>query len=495
YESTAREGYDDEDRSLTQRLQLPKEVPGAGVPPLSLPERDPNDLTPRNEAIDRLFPELPAPTRIAPTPPAGRQRMSLDAIKELALQNSPILQQAQADIESAIGTAVQSGTHPNPIVGYEADTVNSLGSRNYQGVFFTQLIKTGGKLELARAADNVALMNRQVALRRSRFDLLARTQANYFQVLVAQETLRATEAFVRFSNEVYRVQVDQLKGGEVNAYEPMQLRAFALQARSAYASAQNRYISAWKQMAATIGVPDLPPTPLEGQADMPVPKINYQLALAHALDHHTDVITAVNMQSEARLRLRLAEITPIPDISLYATFQRDFTAPGTPRTTYNTQVGMPIPVWDRNKGGIQNAQGMLMRAIEELRRSRNDLTTRMADAYERFESNRILVEYYDSQILPDLTRAYRAIYLAHQGDPEKVGFNDIVVAQQNLSAGVNAYLTALSAQWLALADLMSLVQVEHMEELTPDSLMSQEGPGAPPDELDVPPAAPPADQP
>ncbi|HVW03089.1 MAG TPA: hypothetical protein VHB77_22200, partial [Planctomycetaceae bacterium] len=38
YESTAREGYDDEDRSLTQRLQLPKEVPGAGVPPLSLPE-------------------------------------------------------------------------------------------------------------------------------------------------------------------------------------------------------------------------------------------------------------------------------------------------------------------------------------------------------------------------------------------------------------------------------------------------------------------------
>jgi cobalt-zinc-cadmium efflux system outer membrane protein len=472
---------------------LPKEVPGAGVPPLSLPERDPNDLTPRNEAIDRLFPELPAPPKVAPTPSGARAPMSLDAIKEMALQNSPLLQQAQADIESAIGTAVQSGTHPNPTVGYEADTVNSLGSRNYQGVFFTQLIKTGGKLELARAADNVALMNRQLALRRSRFDLLARTQANYYQVLVAQETLRATEAFVRFSNEVYRIQVDQLKGGEVNAYEPMQLRAFALQARSAYASAQNRYISAWKQMAATIGVPDLPPTPLEGRADMDVPQINYQLALAHVLDHHTDVISAVNMQSEARLRLRLAEITPIPDINLYATFQRDFTSPGTPRTTYNTQIGMPIPVWDRNKGGIQTAQGMLMRAVEELRRSRNDLTTRLADAYERFESNRILVEYYDSQILPDLTRAYRAIYLAHQGDPEKVGFNDIVVAQQNLSAGVTAYLQALSAQWLALADLMSLVQVEHMGELTPDALMSQ-GPAAPIDDVDVPLVPPPDEE-
>jgi cobalt-zinc-cadmium efflux system outer membrane protein len=199
---------------------LPKEVPGAGVPPLSLPERDPNDLTPRNEAIDRLFPELPAPPKVAPTPSGARAPMSLDAIKEMALQNSPLLQQAQADIESAIGTAVQSGTHPNPTVGYEADTVNSLGSRNYQGVFFTQLIKTGGKLELARAADNVALMNRQLALRRSRFDLLARTQANYYQVLVAQETLRATEAFVRFSNEVYRIQVDQLKGAKSTPTSP-----------------------------------------------------------------------------------------------------------------------------------------------------------------------------------------------------------------------------------------------------------------------------------
>ena len=65
-----------------------------------------------------------------------------------------------------MGQAIQAGVYPNPVLGYEADTVGSAGTRNYEGVFGTQVVKTAGKLGLARSVANVNVMNAQLALRR-----------------------------------------------------------------------------------------------------------------------------------------------------------------------------------------------------------------------------------------------------------------------------------------------------------------------------------------
>ena len=120
--------------------------------------------------------------------------MTLKRLEDLALANNPEMVQASADVTAATGGAVQAGVHPNPTFGYEADTVGSLGTRNYQGVYGTQLIKTAGKLGLARAVANVDLLNAQLTLRRTRFDLLSRVKAAYFAVLVAQQNVTGAVA-------------------------------------------------------------------------------------------------------------------------------------------------------------------------------------------------------------------------------------------------------------------------------------------------------------
>jgi cobalt-zinc-cadmium efflux system outer membrane protein len=150
---------------------------------------------------------------------------------------------------------------------------------------------------------------------------------------------------------------------------------------------------------------------------------------------------------------------------VYATFQRDFTTPGQGRTSYNSQVGIPLPIFDRNKGNILAARGTLLRAANELSRVENDLRGRLADAYERFETNRILVQYQRDRILPDSVRTYRGTYERHVQAPEEVGFADVVVAQQNLLASVSAYISALYSQWAAFIDLAALLQVESLEEM------------------------------
>jgi outer membrane protein, heavy metal efflux system len=449
--------------SFSERLKIPPELPGADAAPIALPPFDPDRPTARASAIAELFPELEQLTADVALPD-GAPSPTLAELESLALQSHPTVTQAAADINAATGEAIQAGMYPNPSIGYEADTVGSGGTRNYQGVFLTQKIKTAGKLDLARAAANVDLMNSQLAYRRSRAEVLSRVRARYFGVLVASESLTAAEALARFSNEVYRVQVEQLEGGQAAAYEPMQLRALTVQSRAAMIQARNRYIAEWKQLAAAVGVPELPVSRLSDRAGAIGPAADYDAALAYLVNYHTDVVAARNTEHREQLKLRLAEVAPIPDVEVYAALQKDFTTPPVTRTTYNLQVGVPVPLFDRNRGGIRSAQAALVRAAEESHRVQLDLTGRLADVFARYESARTQLAFYRDQILPDQARAYRGVYERHQQEPDQVGFGDVVVAQQNLQAAVSGYIASLESQWQTYVELAALLQLEDLSQ-------------------------------
>jgi cobalt-zinc-cadmium efflux system outer membrane protein len=205
---------------------------------------------------------------------------------------------------------------------------------------------------------------------------------------------------------------------------------------------------------------------------MPVPVVTYEGALNRVLTMHPDVLIGRNMESQARVALRLAELTPVPDVYLYGTFQKDFTTPNYLNTSYNVQLGVPLPLWDRNKGGIISANGDLLRASQQMRLARNQLTAQLAEAYGRYSTSRITLQMYRDHILPDYARAYRGVYERHQQQPADVGFEGIIVAQQNLANAIATYITTLNAQWTAVADLANLMQVEDFSE------MSEAGRGA-----------------
>jgi outer membrane protein, heavy metal efflux system len=155
--------------------------------------------------------------------------------------------------------------------------------------------------------------------------------------------------------------------------------------------------------------------------------------------------------------------------------QKDYT--GTPfNVDPSVQVTIPLPVWDRNQGGIIQAQGNAVNASEESHRVRADLTTRLADAFERYNTNRVLLGYYRDQILPDLVRSYRGIYQRYQTEmapgalPGAVAppaavtappqFADVVVGQQNLANAIVTYVQTLGLAWQAVVDVADLLQTD-----------------------------------
>ncbi|HWB11695.1 MAG TPA: TolC family protein [Pirellulales bacterium] len=447
-------------------MHLPTAIPGAQAPPVHLPPYDPEDPEPRAHVVEKLFPELASVWPLAlPKPTAERPAMSLGQLQDLALQYNPTLIQARDNVISMLGDAIQAGTHPNPIVGYESDTVGSSLTRNYQGIYFSQPVKTANKLGLAREVANVDVMNAQLFVRRTRLEVLSQVKAAYFAVLVAEENVIVSDALVRFMREVFDIQRARAKGPDVAGFEPAQLRGLANLAGTQLFAAQNSYLAAWKTLAARLGLPLMPPTALKGMADMPVPVITYEAALRRMLSVHPDIEIGRNLASKARYALRLERVKPIPDVILYGTVQKDFTNPGAHTTSYNTQIGVPVPIWDRNRGAILSAEGDLGQAQQQLRRAQVALTAQLANTFAQYETNRYQLQMYAEHVLPDYARAFRSVYERHNSEPDQVGFEDVVLVQQNLAAMVPLYIGALNGQWSAVADLANLMQIEDLEDM------------------------------
>jgi cobalt-zinc-cadmium efflux system outer membrane protein len=445
------------------RLQIPKELPGAEAPPINLPPHGAEDIEGRDKDIARNFSELPTVPAARVDALAPGRSYTLEDLQSIALSANPLIPQAEAQIMALRGAAIQAGLHPNPVIGYEADTVGSGGTPNYHGGYVNTTIKTAGKLGLAESVANVDVWNADLMRQKARIDLITQVRGAYFAALIARENVKVTEALVRFTDSVYQIQLDQLKGGLVSVYEPIQLRALAVQARTALAQARNRYDAAWRQLAATVGIPGLQVGELEGTPDVLIPAVDYDVALPYVLANHTDVLAARNSEVQARYNLRLQEVTRIPDLMFYMALQKDYTTGPVYRTTFNTQVGVPVPVFDKNQGNIMNAHGTLLKASQEASRVQNDLASRLADAIERYKNASNIVQMYRDHILPDQARAYRGVYERHQQQPDLVGFADVVTAQQTLLVSINTYISSLATRWQALTDIGSLLQIETLD--------------------------------
>ena len=298
-------------------------------------------------------------------------------------------------------------------------------------------------------------------------------RSRYFAVLSAKKNFESIKALAQLTDELYNVLLSQLIVGEVAAYEPMQIRVLAMQARGALVLAHNRYSTAWKQLAAALGTPAMPLTAVDGQIDMAVPQYEHDKVLAQVLSNHTDVISAQLGVEKTRLLARLAEVQPFPDVTVHVAVQKDYTTPPF-GTVANVVVGVPFPLWNRNQGNIRATDAQWRRALDDNDRIRNELTSRVAEAFERYDNNRALLKMYQTQILPNQVQAFRAAVARHAAVGDKsVSYNDLVTSQQTLSTLITSYLGALGDQWSAVVDISGLLQTKDLfqaqtlEEVTP----------------------------
>jgi cobalt-zinc-cadmium efflux system outer membrane protein len=404
-----------------------------------------------------LPPQAPAASPTAPLDKHEELRITparLDELEQLAEQNHPQIVAAWNGIRSAEGKAIQARLYPNPVVG--AASPQLAGSESQYNVFFQQDILTGGKLRLSTAAACQEIEQARLSLVRARFDVLTGVRRQFYATLAAQNRAAVLDDLVALAARSHKIGEALLKGGEGTRTDTLLLEVELHKAQVAQQNARTVFETGRRQLAAAIGLPQMPLDSLYGDLSAELPQLSLDEVQQGAATLNAKVGIAELEVHRSRILLDRAIVEPSPTFNLMAGYQ--YQVSPAVHDQGIMQATMTVPLWDRNQGNIRSAQAQVGRAEAEVRRVQVELAAEAAQAMSRFVAAQQLADKYRQDILPksresvDLTQR-----LYEQG---QIDFLRLLSAQRTLSEVNLSYIDAQAIRWDAAAEIANLLQVE-----------------------------------
>jgi cobalt-zinc-cadmium efflux system outer membrane protein len=243
-------------------------------------------------------------------------------------------------------------------------------------------------------------------------------------VRIGEEGVRSTEAL--------------MKAKEVARGDLLQSRIEADTARVFLERARNRHLAAWRSLAAVVGAADMEPRPLAGDIQDGLPQLTWDDAFARILAQSPQMAGAQTGVARAQAAVSRECAGRVPNLELQGTVQYDHAT----RDTFATvQVGIPMPIFNRNQGNILRAQAELLAAENEVQRVQLALRQRLAGVFEQYTNARYQAEKYSRDILPN---AAESLKLTNSGYKQgEYSYLAVLTAQRTFFRTNLAYLDAL----------------------------------------------------
>lgn len=431
----------------------------------------------------------PQPPETVPSGPPARdvtgKTLTLHDLECMALVNNPTLVQAMSHIRAAQGQRLQAGLLPNPIVGYQTSEAGNNGTPGQQGAFWTQEFVRRKKLNWGRAEGSQAVAVAQRDFAAQRLRVLNDVRTEYFNVLVAEQAMELTAELASINRRALQATEDLFRNEQVAYVDVLQVTIEVDSAQIAVENAGNRYGAAWRRLASVVGVPDMPPHPLEGDLTAPAQPLQWEASLARLLSQSPELASARAEAARARAAVEKARVEPAPNVVAQLGLQYDYSSR---YTIGNVQVGVPVPLLDRNQGNVQTAFADLRNAQAEIGRVELSLRSRLASAFETYSNARHQVDKYERHILPHARTALDAIAKGYK--EQQFSFLSLLNAQRTFAQASLAHLQALqqlTVSRVAIEGLMLTGSLREEHEISvpkvDTGIAPVFGPGRPPVEI------------
>ena len=376
-----------------------------------------------------------------------------DALR-LALQYHPDISAAKREIAATEASLRQAGLLRNPeLVATMEDARSDNRSTTWQ---LNQAIELGGKrharVSVAERGLQAAKMDFTIMLN----EIRATVTTRFYDVLIAAERQRLARASLELTQRAYSAAKKQVAVGKVAPLEESKARVAQSSAQLELSQAESELIIARQKLQSMIGSMPLP-TELQGRFDA-LPLLPDSLDLEKQLTQSPHILKA---QIEVEKRVAMADMErskQIPDLTLSLGAKRE---PLTGRQQAIVGIAIPISLFDRNQGNVQETLSRVDKAKDELRstqiRIRNDLT----QAHQRLGFAIAEAQLGQSEVLPN---AQTAFDLALKGfEFGKFNFLDVLDAQRSLLAAKAQYLRSCGDVHRATAEIQKLLDVRAIE--------------------------------
>lgn len=426
---------------LTNPYPTPK--PATGVVPAGYTAADPPAAklpTPRPAA------EKAGPKTATPVPP----EITLPDLINMTVERNPRLAQVGWAVETARGRAVQAGLYPNPtvsVVGDELGDVQGPGGI-WTAPFVQQEIVTGNKLGLSKAAALKEVDQAALRVVSERYTLFTNVRQNYWEVVTLQKRAEILGQLVGLAEKSVENANKLLKAAEGSELDVVQLEVDLERYRAELESTNRALPAAFRRLAASVGVDDLPDMRVVGDLELPLPDYDLERLRAYVLGIHPELRSAQIGVERAQLVLKRATVEPIPNVTVGTGYVRQNQNKS---NDWTISASVPVPLWNRNQGNIFAAKAQVGETVNEVGRVQNDLVGRLAAAYTTFAAASKRAEKYRTAILPKADQSYQLALKGQKGG--QFEYLRVLQAQRAVAEARLEYLRSLGEAWRAASEI------------------------------------------
>ena len=298
----------------------------------------------------------------APAQPATR--LSLAQARETAFARSPSLRVARAAVAGVRAALTTSGTYPfNPVLeGTLARRTAPDGTGTDRGLALSQEIELGGQVGKRLAAGRADLAAAEKTLLHAARLLAGQVENSYAEAVKGRELLKIDTVDVELAQTHRQHARKRLEAGAGTQIEDNLAQATLGRAERRLRSSEAAYMEARSILAEAIGLGMVVlPEPTESFPDLPPEPPPLSVLLAAAIENRADIQAFEEAKAAAQARVRLARSEALPNLVLGGFYDRE----GGGDKIVGVSVGIGIPIFNRNQGGIAARQAELERTAAE----------------------------------------------------------------------------------------------------------------------------------
>jgi cobalt-zinc-cadmium efflux system outer membrane protein len=391
---------------------------------------------------------------------------SINEIVTLALKHSAELDALEKEATARQSFAVQAGSLSNPTLELQGSTGSLTGSpdEHTASIGISQELPLYGKLHLRREA----VQREAEALKRQR-DNAARllkdevaTLALDYSLTVKRQELAAN--LVQLNRDLVAIAEERFNAGDIPELDFNLTKVELARAENRLLEVERDRIPLRIKIASLTGLNESDVN-LSVKLSTPIPSPKTQDLVKQALASRPDLLSLALERDKAETENRLAKVEALPNLTagLFAQWQRSSVeVGGMYSTSSDTQLGlrlsMPIPVFDRNKGGRAAAKAHLDGVGSRLLTLERTVTAEVETAVSRLSSSERILALLEQGIIPQLTENLKLTQEAYRLG--EVGILSVIDEQKKFFEVNEGYLSALHGRRVAFIKLETAVAID-----------------------------------
>lgn len=385
-----------------------------------------------------------APQRRAEESQPQVLRLSLDEAVALFLRQNLDLIMAKYGTNSSKAREITARLFPNPELSVNTLSAYTQGCTLSKCGSITPVVsqlfevagKRGFRIESARLGTQSAEASFEDTIRQLGYAV----KDAYYRVQNAQEHLEVDEGIRGGLTNLLQTLPDELTR-EITQQERVRLTLLAMGAESQLIRDIQELDGAKGDLRVLLAI--APDTELELTTELDYQRVDPDVTSLRreAAEKRPDVRAKRLLYLQRRAELKLARATQYPDFTVGVGHTVQGPEGPDNHQQWTFSLGAPLPVFDRNQGGIEGASVEVQSAEADLQKTLNEVQNQVTVAYRRFVQSRKLVEAYRTGVLKKAQALFNFVQRAYtNGD---VGILDVENTRRAVGDTKENYLDAL----------------------------------------------------